>query len=89
MVIVSGKLYLRPGSMGEFLEESMKAVRLARTAPGCSDFVVAADPLESDRVNIYEEWETEIELQKFRADGPEDALSSKIKSAHVTQRVVE
>jgi uncharacterized protein YndB with AHSA1/START domain len=34
----------------------MIAVVEARRAAGCRDFVVAADPIEPDRVNVYEEW---------------------------------
>jgi len=43
--------------MKEFLASSKQAVALARSAPGCGDFVVAPDPIEPDRVNVYEEWE--------------------------------
>ena len=65
MLIVSGKLYLKAGAMKEFLASSNEAVALARSAPGCRDFVVAPDPIEPDRVNVYEEWESEKSLLDF------------------------
>jgi len=34
------------------------------------DFVVSADPLEPDRVNVYEQWESDAELEAFRGEGP-------------------
>lgn len=88
-MIVSGRLYLRPGSREAFLRESREAMRLARGTPGCRDFVVAADPLEEHRVNVYEEWDSRRDLEKFREDGPSSAQLSAIRSADVTERVVK
>ncbi len=70
MIIVSGRLYVRPGDRPAFLTRSAEALAQARRWPGCRDFVVAADPVEPDRVNVYEEWETEDALLAFRGDGP-------------------
>ncbi|MGH7418441.1 MAG: putative quinol monooxygenase, partial [Candidatus Rokuibacteriota bacterium] len=56
MIIVSGRIYVRPGQRDAFLAASMEAVAAARRSPGCLDFVVAADPIEPDRVNVYEQW---------------------------------
>ena len=55
MIIVSGRIYVSPGQREGFLASSRAAVTDARRAPGCRDFVVAADPIEPDRVNVYEE----------------------------------
>jgi hypothetical protein len=41
--------------------------RLARLAPGCLDFVQAADPLDPER--ITEPWESDADLDRFRASG--------------------
>jgi hypothetical protein len=57
MLIVSGRIYVRPGARQAFLASSRAAVAQARGARGCRDFVVAADPIEIDRVNVYEEWD--------------------------------
>lgn len=88
MIIVSGKLYLRPGSLKSFLAASGQAVAQARSAPGCRDFVVAADTLEPERVNVYEEWESEQDLLKFRGEGPDDDLWSSVVSASVFRHEV-
>jgi quinol monooxygenase YgiN len=88
MIIVSGRIYVRPGARQEFLTSSVEAVAQARGALGCRDFVVAADPLEPDRVNVYEEWESEEALLAFRGDGPEQDLSSSIVRADVSRHVV-
>jgi quinol monooxygenase YgiN len=46
MLIVSGSIYVRPGTREAFLTRSGEAVAQARRAWGCRDFVVAADPIE-------------------------------------------
>lgn len=76
VVIVSGKIYVRMGTREEFLASSAEAILQARKAPGCRDFVVAADPIESDRVNVYEEWDSEERLLAFRGSGPDESLNS-------------
>jgi quinol monooxygenase YgiN len=88
VIIVSGQLYLHPGSREDFLRASSAAVTQARGSRGCRDFVVAADPIEPDRVNVYEEWESEAALLDFRGSGPDQALASSIVRANVTRHVV-
>jgi quinol monooxygenase YgiN len=88
MIIVSGELRVRPGSRQEFLALSSDAMVQARQAPGCLDFVIAADPIEDDRVNIYEAWETEAALLAFRGRGPSEGIASLIEVAKVARHVV-
>lgn len=88
MLIVSGRIYVRAGARQKFVESSAEAVVAARTFPGCRDFVVAADPIEPDRVNVYEEWDSEEALLSFRGSGPDADLSSSIVRAKVMRHVV-
>jgi quinol monooxygenase YgiN len=88
MIIVSGRIYVRPGARPQFLASSVEAVAQARDFAGCRDFVVAADPIEPDRLNVYEEWETEEALLAFRGAGPDDDLSSSIVRADVSRHIV-
>jgi len=60
----------------------------ARRTTGCRDFILAADPIEADRVNVYEEWESEEALRTFRGEGPGDDLASKIVEAEVAENTV-
>ncbi len=83
MIIISGKIYVRFGTQEEFLASSREAIIAARKAPGCQDFVVVADPIEAERVNVYEEWDSEAELLAFRGSGPDDSLTSVIVKASV------
>lgn len=85
MVIVSGRLYIQPGKRESFVTQSTEAMNQARQTEGCRDFVVAADPVEEDRVNVYEEWESVEALLAFRRGGPSDDLSSLITKAAVRE----
>lgn len=62
MLIVAGTGYVDPAHRNALLESLEPALRRTRTAPGCLDYVVAADPIESGRVNIFERWESEADL---------------------------
>lgn len=88
MIIVSGRIYVTPSRRDAFLAGSRDATVDARRAPGCLDFVVAADPIEADRVNVYEQWETEADLEAFRGAGPGADLSSDIVRADVARHHV-
>lgn len=88
MIIVAGRIHVRPGTREEFLRLSGEATVQARRAAGCRDFVVAADPIEPNRVNVYEEWDSEEALVAFRGAGPGEDLSSMIAKADVARYTV-
>jgi quinol monooxygenase YgiN len=88
MIIVSGRIHVRRGRKDAFLAASMEAVMAARRSSGCLDFVVAADPIEPDRVNVYEQWESEAQLEAFRGEGPGPDLMSDIVSADVSRHQI-
>lgn len=88
MLIVSGRIYLAKGRREAFLAISHESIMEARRTLGCRDFVVAADPVEPDRVNIYEEWDSADQLEAFRGEGPGDQLAKLIERADVRRHVV-
>jgi quinol monooxygenase YgiN len=83
MIIVAGQIYVTPGMREKLLAESHAAMRAARETHGCRSFVVAGDPLEPDRVNVYEEWDSPADLEAFRGGGPGPAISETIVRAEV------
>ncbi|MEQ8692991.1 MAG: antibiotic biosynthesis monooxygenase [Pseudomonadales bacterium] len=89
MIIVAGRIYTYPGSREQFLENSRSSISAARATEGCYDFVVAPDPLEEDRVNIYEAWVDSGALQRFRGTGPDSDITNLISRAEVKEYVVE
>ncbi|HEY3259740.1 MAG TPA: antibiotic biosynthesis monooxygenase family protein [Pseudonocardiaceae bacterium] len=73
MIIIAGSLYLDAAARDRYLAATFDVARQARLAPGCFDFVQSADPIDPERINIYERWESDEDLHRFRA-GPGDEL---------------
>ena len=84
-IIVAGQIEVQHGQRQRFLEGSEMAMRLARETTGCEDFVVAADPLDEHRVNVFEVWRSRQALHDFRDAGPDDDLTSLIVRARVRE----
>ena len=89
MILVSGQIWVEPADSDAYLQASRDAIVEARRADGCRDFVVAADPIENGRINVYEEWESREALQAFRGAGPSDQLKEMIVSAEVSEHEVD
>ena len=69
MIIVAGWLRVAAGERDRYLAAVEEVTGRARRAPGCLDFVQAADPLDPSRIVILERWETDDDLERFRASG--------------------
>lgn len=85
MIIVAGRIRVTPGRRREFLALSAPAIATARSTRGCSDFVVAPDPIEPDRVNVYEEWADRAALDAFRGEGPPGSMTALIVRADIRE----
>lgn len=74
MLIIAGWLRVDPRDRESYLRAVAGVAPLARASAGCLDFVQAADPVEDDRVNVYERWESDEALHAFRSlAAPDDA----------------
>lgn len=85
MVIVSGHLLVDPDGRERYLADCVDVVRQARSAPGCLDFSLSADLLESGRVNILERWESQAAVEAFRGSGSSDEQNAVILGASVAE----
>jgi quinol monooxygenase YgiN len=88
MLIIAGTLFVDPEDRETFLTANADVVGQAREAPGCFDFVQAADPLDPSRINIFERWENEDHLLAFRGAGQPESDSPPIRSADVKRYVI-
>ena len=84
-IIVAGTIRVRTGSRAEFIESSLEAVLLARKNEACEDFSVSPDPIDNNRVNVFEKWKTRSALDEFRASGPENNMFSLVDSFQVRE----
>jgi quinol monooxygenase YgiN len=58
MVIVQGVFSVDSNDRDRFVQTSVEAMRSSREEAGCLEYVVAADPLDPERVVLSERWES-------------------------------
>lgn len=85
MIIVLGHLTVAAEDREGYLRSCEEVVTLARRAPGCLDFAIAADLVDPARVVVAERWADRESLEAFRADGPSSAQLAMIRSAQVEE----
>jgi len=83
MIIVAGTLSVDPPARDAYLASCLVVMEQARVAPGCLDFHLSADPIEPGRINVYERWESDAELEHFRGAGPDSGQVAEIRDASV------
>jgi quinol monooxygenase YgiN len=69
LIIIAGQLQLDAADRDRYLTAVADVATLARKAPGCYDFVQAADPIDAGRINVFERWESDEDLHRFRTSG--------------------
>lgn len=67
MVIIAGHFRVDASRRHEYVEAFGDLVQRARAAPGCLDIAITADPVDPERVNNFERWESDEALTAFRA----------------------
>lgn len=88
MIIVSGRLYVDAAERDAYLDSCRVVIELARRAPGCVDFHLSADPLERDRINVFEQWVSAADVEAFRGSGPSNEQAAAIRDAAVFQHTI-
>jgi quinol monooxygenase YgiN len=88
MIIVSGHLIVDPAERAAYLAGCVAVALMARSAPGCIDFHLSADPIDDSRINIFEQWDSAGAAEAFRGSGPSDEQQTAIQDAQVFQHEV-
>ncbi|MGQ0775781.1 MAG: putative quinol monooxygenase [Pseudonocardiales bacterium] len=88
MLIIAGRLRVDPADRDAYVRDCVAVVEQARAAPGCLDFAITADTVEADRINIYERWDTDANLQAFRSSGPSAGQTAQILDADVRRYLI-
>ncbi len=83
MIIVAGWLKVDAEDRDRYVAECVTVVEQARAATGCLDFTIAADLISPDRINVYERWETDADVERFRSSGPDAEQTAQIRDAEV------
>lgn len=85
MLIVAGQLLVEPTQRDAYLAGCVSVVEQARRAPGCLDFSISADLVVPGRINVFEAWESQADVESFRGSGPSDEQNATLLSASVTE----
>ena len=85
MMIVAGHLMVDPSQRESYLAECLSVVEQARRAAGCLDFSISADLVDPGRINVFERWESQADVETFRGSGPSDEQSTAMLSAAVSE----
>jgi quinol monooxygenase YgiN len=88
MIIVSGWMRVAPQQRQAYLAGCVPVIEAARRAPGCIDFHISADALDPARINVFEQWESVDDVERFRGAGPSDEQTDAILAAQVDQHEV-
>jgi quinol monooxygenase YgiN len=78
MIIISGKEYVAAEQRAAYLARWEDFIRRARTAPGCLDFFISADPIEENRVNMFELWASKEELDDYRSRAEPPTITTEV-----------
>ena len=85
MIIVAGPVYVDAAERDAYLDGCREVITAARATDGCLDFHLSADPIEADRINVFERWETVQAVERFRGAGPSAEQAAAIRDAAVIQ----
>ncbi|WP_020668715.1 putative quinol monooxygenase [Amycolatopsis nigrescens] len=85
MLIVAGHIMVDPQQRASYLADCVRVVEQARRAPGCLDFSITADLVDTGRIVIFERWASRTAVEAFRGDGPSDEQNAAILSASVAE----
>jgi len=88
MIIVAGALTVDPHGRDAYLEGCASVVAAARKAQGCLDFALSPDLLNQGRINVYERWDSEEDLHRFRGSGPDDGQRAALLNVQVNEWAV-
>jgi len=62
VLIIAGYFDFDPAERDQFIREREEATRRSRAEEGCLAYAFSPDPLEPDRVLLYERWESKEAL---------------------------
>lgn len=85
MVIVAGHLIVDHSHRESYLADCVSVIEQGRRAPGCLDFSISADLVVPGRINIFERWESQADVEAFRGNGASDEQGAAMLSASVSE----
>ncbi|MEV6557354.1 antibiotic biosynthesis monooxygenase [Nocardia sp. NPDC051756] len=88
MLIIAGYAEVDPVQRDTYVSAFRDLLSRCRSAVGCLDCAITADPVDPARVNVFERWDTPENLEAWRAVANAPDLAIDIKSNYVMQYTV-
>jgi heme-degrading monooxygenase HmoA len=85
MIIVAGYELLDPRDRDRYVEAFRDFVHHCRTAPGCRDVAVTADSVDPRRVNTFELWDSQEDVDAWRATARVPDVDIDVQDAQVME----
>jgi quinol monooxygenase YgiN len=87
MFIIGGYIEVDPSERDAFLAARIEDIKTSQAEDGCGEYVMSADPINPNRVLVFEIWESDAHhdahLQRMRAARPAGGPGIDLKSVHV------
>ena len=64
MLIVCGTVSVEQGRREAYLEEYLPRVESVRQEPGCVEYGMSPDPLDANRLRVFEQWASAEDLDR-------------------------
>jgi quinol monooxygenase YgiN len=87
-IIVAGWYVVDPKKRDAYVASFADMVQRARSAPGCLDLAITADPVDPSRVNMFELWRSESDLRAWRAVANPPKRIARMRRVEVEKHVV-
>ena len=88
-VIVAGWYAVDPSKRDEVVEKFKDMVLRARSAQGCLDMAITADPVDSNRINMFEFWRSEKDLNSWRVVSKAPKMIARMLRVEVQKHTIQ
>lgn len=61
-IVIAGEVDLPPENRGAALSGAQDLISAALAEPGCRHYAWTADPFDTGRIHVFEEWDSEADL---------------------------
>lgn len=89
MIAVAGHLLVDPRDRDRYVRASRDLVERARHTPGCLDLSISADSVDLARINNFELWASQDDLDSFRAKADPPDTGIEIHDASMKEYVID
>ena len=83
MIIIAGYTLTESGRRDATVRAFSEMLERARKHDGCLDLSISADPLDAERINVFELWRDQVSLDAWRKVA-KPPRGIKIRQAHVS-----